>query len=173
MLPEEHRCAGDGFPGRRLLCDTWFDSGYPFFLRQSAASYFGAMLGSSGYNVATVFVFQRNAWFDCGYIFCDSLRSYFSAMLGSTAVTCLRQSKCVFQRNAWFDSGYMVCVSLRAYFSAMLGSTADTWFPSVVFGGFLTDFPRFLREGRPRFLKSMLCHFSRLEEVCTVNASDA
>ena len=41
----------------------------------------------SGYNVVTVFVFQRNAWFDCGCMFCDSLRSYFSAMLGSSVDT--------------------------------------------------------------------------------------
>ena len=73
-------------------------------------------------------------------------------MLGSTVDTCF--------------------VSLRSYFSAMIGSTVDTWFASVPedFGRIYTSF---LREGRRRILKFTLSHFSRVGEVCTVNASDA
>ena len=115
VLPVDDFCA--------TLGSTWVP-----FLRQSAASYFGAMLGST-----------------MDTILRQSAPSYFRAMRGSTVDTkfpsvyvrisaqCVvrlwiqnfRQSTCVFQRNAWFDCGYKICVSLRAYFSAMLGSSAN------------------------------------------------
>ena len=53
----------------------------------------------------------------------------YSALVGSTLDTCLRQSRCSFalQRNALFDSGYKFASVYGAFvFRAMLGSTVDT-----------------------------------------------
>ena len=106
---------------------------------------FSAMLGSIVYlNFASVcgFVFWRNAWFDSGYNWCVSLRSYFSAMLASTVDThfpgvrlritaqCLVRQwihillVCGFvsQHSAWFDSGYIFCGSLRRRFGTLTSS---------------------------------------------------
>ena len=71
-------------------------------------------------------------WFDSGHKFASvyGALSHFSAMLGSTVDTNLRQSTVLFRipRNAWIDSGYKFAsvYGSLSYFSAMLGSAVDT-----------------------------------------------
>ena len=72
-------------------------------------------------------------WFDSGHTFASvyGALSHFSAMLGPTVDTNLRQSTVLFRipRNAWIDSGHKFAsvYGVRSYFSAMLGSAVDTY----------------------------------------------